>query len=33
MKDSMTQNSYSEMKGCKCNTVKGKIRMGLYHCY
>ena len=25
MRDSMTLNSYSEMKGCKCNTVqKGK---------
>ena len=34
MRDSMTLNSYSEMKGYKCNTVeKVKKRMGLYHYY
>ena len=32
--DSMTLNSYAEMKGYKCNTVqKVRKKMGLYHHY
>ena len=33
MRDSMTINSYSEMKGYKRNAAKGKKRMCLYHYY
>ena len=33
-RDSITLNSYSEMKGYKCNTAKFKKKgMGFYHHY